>query len=85
MAKAAVVPAVSAVVPQTSSALVDPGEILTIDEVADRLKVSKRWVYEKTRSRCLNPLPAIRVGRYLRFLWGDLSAWLRSQSSGGAA
>jgi predicted DNA-binding transcriptional regulator AlpA len=60
---------------------VDPANILTLPELAARLKVSERWCYEKTRSRCLTPLPCIRVGRYLRFDWLDVSAWLRQQSN----
>jgi len=43
------------------------------------LKVSERWVYEKSRHRCVNPLPVIRIGRYLRFDWTSVSAWLRQQ------
>jgi hypothetical protein len=46
------------------------------------LKVSERWVYEKSRRRCLNPLPCIRIGRYLRFDWTTVSAWLRRQERG---
>jgi hypothetical protein len=42
---------------------VDPAQILTLAELAERLKVSERWVYEKSRRRCLNPLPCIRIGR----------------------
>lgn len=64
---------------------IDPAQILTLSDIAERLKVSKRWVYEKTRNRCQTSLPCIRIGRYLRFDWGDVSAWLRSQSSGRAA
>jgi excisionase family DNA binding protein len=73
------------VIPVINSSPIDPTQILTLEETAVRLKVSDRWVYEKTRRRCLNPLPCIRIGRYLRFDWCDVSAWLRSQSSGGVA
>jgi excisionase family DNA binding protein len=59
--------------------LIDPSQILTLKEVAERLKVSERWVYEKSRRRCQNPLPTIRIGRYLRFDWTSVSAWLRQQ------
>jgi predicted DNA-binding transcriptional regulator AlpA len=60
---------------------IDPSQILTLDEIAARLKTSKRWVYEKSRKRCLDPLPTIRIGRYLRFNWIDVSIWLRKNSS----
>jgi predicted DNA-binding transcriptional regulator AlpA len=59
--------------------LIDPAQILTLAEISARLKVSQRWTYEKTRRRCQNPLPCIRIGRYLRFDWLDVSAWLNSR------
>jgi excisionase family DNA binding protein len=69
----------------SSAPLIDPSQILTLSELAERLKVSERWVYEKSRSRCPNPLPAVKIGRYLRFLWSDVSDWMRRQSFGGRA
>ena len=60
---------------------IDPSQILTLSEVAERLKVSNRWVYEKTRRRSQDPLPVIRIGRYLRFNWIDVSAWLMRHSN----
>jgi Helix-turn-helix domain len=65
------------------SSPVDPASILTPEELAARLKVSPRWIYEKSRKRNANPLPVLRLGRYLRFDWLAVSVWLRSQS--GAA
>jgi predicted DNA-binding transcriptional regulator AlpA len=68
-----------------SDSVIDPSQILTLDEIASRLKTSRRWVYEKSRRRCLDPLPVVRIGRYLRFYWPDVSAWLRKNSRIGAA
>lgn len=68
---------------KTHSSPIDPAQIPTLAEIAERLKVSERWVYEKSRRRCQNQLPVIRIGRYLRFHWIDVSAWLRRESSGG--
>ena len=59
--------------------VIEPSNILTLAELSQRLKVSERWVYEKSRRRCQNPLPCIRIGRYLRFDWTSVSAWLRNQ------
>ena len=59
------------------TSIIDPSQILTLKEVAERLKVSERWVYEKTRRRSQNPLPCIHIGRYLRCDWVRVSAWLR--------
>lgn len=61
--------------------LVDPGNILTVEELAKRLKVPVSWVYEKQRARYSNPLPTLKIGRYLRFDWAQVSAWLQSTST----
>lgn len=55
-------------------------EILTPEQLAQRLQVKPSWVYEQTRdragSRSSDPLPHIKMGRYLRFDWCDVLAWL---------
>lgn len=59
----------------------EPGDILTPEELAERLKVKVNWVYEKSRTRGKHggaPLPCLRMGRYLRFSWPDVCAWLRN-------
>jgi len=40
-------------------------EILTVGEVAQRLRVPPSWVYSHT-----DLLGAYRLGKYLRFSWG---------------
>jgi len=56
-------------------------ELLTAEELAERLRVPVSWIREQTRSRSLqyDPLPHLRLGRYVRFQWGspELGAWLR--------
>jgi excisionase family DNA binding protein len=45
-------------------------ELLTVDDVATLLKVSRSWVYERTRARNSHPrerLPHIKIGKYVRF------------------
>jgi len=80
--KLSVLPAVTSAVPLVPS-VIDPSQILTLEEVAARLKVTPRWVYEKTRRRCQKPLPTIRIGRFLRFDWLRVSGWLNSHSTAG--
>jgi excisionase family DNA binding protein len=55
-------------------------ELLTHEEIAERLKVPASWVYEKTRKRCRNPIPSIPMGRYIRFDWDAVVKWLESQA-----
>ena len=68
----------SSVVPAVAVSPVDPQNILTPESLAARLQVSERWIYEKSRSRNRNPLPVLRLGRYLRFDWLQVSAWLQN-------
>jgi excisionase family DNA binding protein len=44
-------------------------ELLTVDEVAALLKVSRSWVYEHTRRRGLkdDQLPHVKLGKFVRF------------------
>jgi hypothetical protein len=71
------------IVQTAQSARLEPGDILTPEQLAKRLQVGVNWVYEKSRSRGKhgNPLPVLRCGRYLRFSWPDVCSWLRSNDS----
>ena len=45
-------------------------DILTPNQLAQRLQVKPSWVYEKCRRRAKHswePIPCLRIGRYLRF------------------
>lgn len=44
-------------------------ELLTVDDVAALLKVSRSWVYEHTRARVprTDRLPFVKIGKYVRF------------------
>jgi len=56
-------------------------EILTIDQLAEWLKISKRSVYEMTSARGRarmeqNPLPVLHIGGAIRFVREDVQAWI---------
>jgi len=53
--------------------------LLTADEVASRLGVQPSWVNKAARA---NRIPHICVGRYRRFRWPDIEAWLEDQRRG---
>jgi hypothetical protein len=59
-------------------------EVLTAGELAARWRVPESWVREQTRSRCGDPIPHIRLGRYVRFSWGspELEYWWNRRQSG---
>jgi excisionase family DNA binding protein len=57
-------------------------ELLTVDDVAALLKVSKNWVYEHTRSRGTprsERLPFLKIGKYLRFEARAVQAFLEKK------
>ena len=61
-----------AVIPASPTRL-EPGDILTPEELAERLKVPVSWVYKH-----VGRLPVLRCGRYLRFVWPEVCAWMRN-------
>lgn len=63
----------------------DPADILTPEQLAQRLQVKKSWIVEQTRNRAkarnTRPLPCIRLGKYLRFSWSQVSEWLQQSQT----
>jgi excisionase family DNA binding protein len=63
---------------QTASVLLTPAQL------AERLSVPVTWIREKTRERArvrdVDPLPVVRLGKYCRFNWSDVEAWLARQA-----
>ena len=51
------------------------GEILTAQEIAAILKISKRQVYELAKES-ENPIPSIRIRTSVRFRKVDVERWL---------
>jgi hypothetical protein len=73
-------------VPKKSSIAVPPAvqpqtEILKPEEVAGLLRTSLAWVYEKCRARQRDPLPCLRLGRYIRFEKHVVLAWARNHGN----
>lgn len=56
-------------------------ELLTIDELAKFLKLSKRSCYELTRERVRarqqHPVPLIRINGHARFVKADVENWIQ--------
>ena len=52
---------------------------LTVDQLAEKLNVSKEWVYKQTRKTRPGGIPRLKVGKYLRFDWEKVQNWLKKQ------
>lgn len=57
-------------------------EVMTVQEVADYLQLNKQTVYRKVRA---GQIPAIKIGKVLRFKRDVIDGWLRenSETKGG--
>jgi excisionase family DNA binding protein len=70
---------------QTARPVTAEHSLLTVEEVADLLKVRVSWVYERTRRRGVDRIPGFRLGKYWRFREVDVLAWINRQRVGGGA
>lgn len=59
-------------------------EVIDSAELAKRWRLPVTWIREQTRSRATDPLPHIRLGRYVRFEWGSpgLLRWWEKRRTG---
>ena len=56
-------------------------EVMTVSEVAEYLRVNPQTVYRKAKA---GEIPAVRIGRAIRFRKTELDAWLKELSHGFA-
>ena len=56
-------------------------ELITVDEIADRLKVPKSWVYGRTREKGPDAIPRIQTGKYIRFDYERVIQWLEDSTA----
>ncbi len=58
-----------------------PQDILTPDQLAAMLQVSRGWVSCKTRRSCTSPIPHMRIGKYIRFNRVAVLEWLENTTT----
>jgi excisionase family DNA binding protein len=56
-------------------------DLLTVDELAETLRVPKSWVYGQTRQTGRGAIPRLKVGKYLRFKLPEVMQWLEKQQN----
>src|SRR5882757_6844308 len=67
------------IAPDRGSARGSSDTLLTVDDVARILQVPVSWVYDHTRASCHDPLPVIKLGKYVRFSLADIQAYLERE------
>jgi hypothetical protein len=72
-----------AIAQMTAKASESNAVLLTPKQLSERLNVPQSWIREKTRLRSRerdsDPLPVVRLGKYTRFAWQDILAWIERQ------
>ena len=54
---------------------------LTVDELSEKLRVHRSWIYARTRETGPESMPRLHVGKYLRFIENDVMNWLKNQAN----
>ena len=57
-------------------------QLLTVAEVADWLHISRGWVHDHSTGRRKPLLPALKLGKVLRFREDDVNAFLQALKDG---
>lgn len=57
--------------------------LLTINELSEKLKVPKSWLYRRTMQKGENRIPCVKLGKYVRFCEHDVIKWLQSEKGNG--
>jgi excisionase family DNA binding protein len=51
-------------------------DLLTLEEMAARLRVNQSWLYRQTKRHGPGSIPRLKIGKYLRFNEAEVMAWL---------
>ena len=54
-------------------------DLLTLNELAGKLKVKPSWVYGYSRQTGPGAIPRIKVGKYLRFRLNEVMNWIEEK------
>jgi excisionase family DNA binding protein len=55
-------------------------DLLTVEELAQRLRVPVSWVYSRTRETGPGSMPRMKIGKYVRFIEREVMEWARRRS-----
>jgi excisionase family DNA binding protein len=55
--------------------------LMSVDELAEKLSVPKSWLYQRTRLTGPGAIPCVRLGKYVRFDWEKVKEWIERQNA----
>ena len=56
-------------------------QLVTVQEMASKLKVPVSWIYARTGRRSGDKIPHTRVGKYLRFKPQEVFQWIEDHQT----
>lgn len=59
--------------------------LLTVGELAERLRVKPSWIRDHARGSRRPKIPGIKLGGEWRFRWPTIRQWLKELEKGAAA
>lgn len=60
--------------------MTEKSELLTLEEIAARLRVNQSWIYRQTKRRGPGSIPRMKIGKYLRFNEAEVMNWIQKQN-----
>jgi len=60
----------------------DPDELLTVEEIAVKMKVPTSFFYAPCRRRGPDAIPVLQIGKYLRYHYPTVRAYFAKRSGG---
>jgi excisionase family DNA binding protein len=55
--------------------------LLSVNELAEKLSVPKSWVYSRSRETGPGSIPKTKLGKYVRFEWDKVKDWIERQNA----
>lgn len=61
----------------------DQAEFLTVENIADRLKLPVSFFYAPVRRKGPDPIPCLKIGKYIRYRLPDVMSWIEKSQARG--
>jgi excisionase family DNA binding protein len=67
--------------PQQEKGLLMNHNLLSVNDLAEKLNLPVSWVYSRTRETGPGTIPRVRLGKYVRFEWDKVKDWIERQNA----
>ena len=64
----------------TDTSTIHSPRLLDVQQLAKHLRVSPKFLYERTSPNCPRPIPHYKLGKFVRFRLEEVEKWLADQA-----